>query len=255
VRKPNDRGRNPDDLERLAVDPRHAADDTRISRVLPPPEAVADDGDAVTAVGPLVLGEAAPEPGRYAEHREEGGRDASTLEPDRTGPGLHAEVGIVVGGDSLDRPLRRGELAEVGRRRRKGLRIDRRVHRPDRHQPVRIGIGQRPDDDRIEHADDRRGGADAEGEGERRSGREPRVPAQRASREAEVLPQHIQPMSRRLHADLLLHGGDVAELLPRRRRRVHRLEVEVEAELVVDLPLGRASEEECAQAVAKSVEA
>jgi hypothetical protein len=81
------------------------------------------------------------------------------------------------------------------------------------------------------------------------------VPAQRASREAEILPQHIQPMSRRLHADLFLQEGDIPELLPRRRRRVHRLEVEVKAELVVDLPFGRAAEEKRAQAVAKSVEA
>ena len=47
---------------------------------------------------------------------------------------------------------------------------------PDLHEPIGVGVGERPEDDGVDEAEGGGGGADAEREREDRRGREPAVP-------------------------------------------------------------------------------
>jgi hypothetical protein len=72
----------------------------------------------------------------------------------------------------------------VGRRDDVALALPSGVRLPHHHQAIRLGIRQRPDEDRVDDGEDRRVGADAERETGEGGEREYRRPSQLAQREA-----------------------------------------------------------------------
>ena len=149
----------------------------------PTPERMADDGHALESGG-LRIGE------RSADHRgrpqrlEEAGRHGRRADAFGAVLCAHVQPAGRVDTDTVERRalfhLARGgdpHLAEP--------------HRPvrDLDDPFRLWIRQRFEQHRISHAEERRVGADAKGEGQHRHRREARTPAEGSERETKVV-QH-----------------------------------------------------------------
>ena len=81
----------------------------------------------------------------------------------------------------------RAEVDEVGWRVRPAVRVDRCAE--DLDQPFRLWIGKGTEEVSVQHAEHRRIGADAERQRYDGDGREPWSAAERARREAEILPK------------------------------------------------------------------
>ena len=143
-----------DDREWPRIEGNHPAHNRGIGAVASRPEPVVQDHHLI-APWDIFLGcEDAAVLRRDTEHREPRVRHASA----------HHALGLLVVGEiDADVLLR----SQRGKRRRVRAPIgevaDRHVRRPaaslkifaDHHQPIRLGIGQRPKDDRVNHAEDR----------------------------------------------------------------------------------------------------
>ena len=81
---------------------------------------------------------------------------------------------------------------------------------------------QRLENQRVDETEDARGGRDAERRDEDDGGREHRIPAQRAQRVRDVLPDAVEPRPDPDGPRLLARQRDVAERAPARVRRLGR---------------------------------
>lgn len=159
--------------------------DLRVRAEAPTPQVVGEDHDR-PAVWPVLFGEErAPEGRLHAEDREEARRD----------PAAHHPLRLSLAGEGdrigLDRRhvLEHGvALPPVEEVRRRGGEAGEPLRRlPDHDQAVRVRVGEPAQEDGVHDAENRCGGADAEGEREEHDGRESRAPAEGAKGEAEVL--------------------------------------------------------------------
>jgi len=131
--------------------------------------------------------------------QEPAGRDAHSqgLEESRRDQVHHGIVGGVaehdagfsslVAGHGPEAPALRPPVVEVLRRHVEARPGRRRVLVDDRDQPIRALDRERPEDDGIDHREDRRRGAYAQGQRGRGADREGWMPEQAAERVAEVL--------------------------------------------------------------------
>ena len=79
------------------------------------------------------------------------------------------------------------------------------------HQPIGVRVGQRSQQDRVDHAEDRGGRADAEGHGQHRCQREARMATKPAHRIGNVAPQILEPHKRAMVAVDLFRLIDATE--------------------------------------------
>jgi hypothetical protein len=103
---------------------------------------------------------------------------------------------------------------------------------PHADQRVRLRICQRPEQDAVDDAEDRRGCADAEGQRSNGGKREGGVPADQAAREAEIFRQKLEPSDTVHLIDLFANQERVPELPP--CGRVCRLRRQAGADVPVD---------------------
>ena len=189
-----------------------------------------------------------------AEPGAEQGRDRQRLEDLRLGQrGRHALGALRAGQiDAARHERAHGRegpraLAPVAKRRRR-----HRTHAEaaaqqtgpvDVHEAIGLGIGQRPEHQRVDQREDRRVRADAERQGEDGRGGVGRAAAERPQGVGEVAAEQIEGRKSPLVAVLFLHLIDAAEAPARREprgRRIHavsdealRLHLEVEPHLLV----------------------
>ncbi len=159
--------------------------------------------------------EGAAEDRLHPEHVEESGRDAGTAQ--RFGTGLTADVeraelhqGHALEGAALTLPVEEigGRYGELGHAwKGVGWR-----HVPDERQTIGFGVGQRPQQDRIDHAEDGGVGADTERQDEDRRDRKTRALAEHTHRVPDVAaeclegwkaPSIAMALSRHFHASKL----------------------------------------------------
>ena len=162
------------DRERLAIEHDRGADDAGVRREALAPQRVAEH-DHARGAPPIVLGhERAPERRRHAEHGEEAPGDEPTHELDGLAAAAH-RPGLVrarQAGHVFERGVARPPVAE-----RRVRHLDERlaavaVTLPDERQAIGLGVGKRPQDHGVRHAEDRDGTADPDGERRRRDQRE-----------------------------------------------------------------------------------
>ena len=227
--------------------------DRRIAAQAVHPEPIAQHQHRLGARLVLAGAEGAASQRAHAEHVEEVRGDDAGLDP--AGLALPQENeghGVV-----LDQRLHgAAPLPVVGQLQGRELGVDHAAERrrlAEVHQALPVLVGQRPQQDAADHAEDRGVGADAERQGEHGDEGEAGALAERAQGEAEVVQQtgHEGSPGARARtaggdgAAFGGDGGDIAEGLERGqpgRLRPHagvhqllRAHVEVEAQLAVDL--------------------
>ena len=201
-----------DDRDGTAVDLDGPPDDGRIAAEAALPEAVAEDHDLIVPVGTFVGREGAAEHRRDAEGREEARHDE--LRDELLRPAVAGEVDPVVveTGHRRERrfPLLPPAVVERGDDVLAAGTL--RALFPDRHETGRLLEGQTLDEHGVDDREDRRVRADAQGESRDRDGGEAGVFAERAGREAEVLPGPLEEGQAAAIAHGLLRDVESAEL-------------------------------------------
>ena len=208
---------------RHAVQRDGAADDRGIAREAPLPQPVAEEGDAVVADLVLVLGERAADERRHPQHREQIGRHARPVQPLRLALAGQIEVGDgTQRGDVLEHVIARLEVVDVRHPDVRARQAALGRGAPDVHEPVRLAVRQRLQDDPVDDAEHRGGRADAERDGQRRGGGK----AGRPPHQPHAVPQILHEGREQMHSSGLtapLDDLDAAERAPRRiARRVRR---------------------------------
>ncbi len=143
--------------------------------------------------GAVGVGEVAARGHRHAEHREDVGRGADRADLFRFA-GLSGDRGATRRGDAGHAVERLGALAEVadiGNREREVEHVARPQLGPHEHEARGIAVGQRPQQDAVDDAEDRRAGADAEGDRQNRDDSESRVFLERAQCVIEILQKGV----------------------------------------------------------------
>ncbi len=192
-----------------AIELHVASDDGGVRAEAPLPQAVAQDDDGV-ALRHFVLfrKEGSPEGGAHSQQVEV--RLGDHLRADALGfidagerHGAGIESGHGVEGLALGAPIE-----VIGKGCAAALDFGALHVAPEFHQSRGFGIGQRAENDGIDHAEDRGIGADAEGQGERGDDGEAGTLAQGARGVAQILAQHFDPANGPHVANGLLdHGG------------------------------------------------
>ena len=203
-------GHDANDGERLSAQADNASDNRAIGAEARPPDRVADDRDS--GVGALLRPGERPSDGRaHAEHVEVVARDPQALQPLR--PIVDGELEILTR-EAGDAPQGPGvvPVAHQGvRRHRKRRRVWRGlVHA---HQAFRFAIRQRRENNAAEEAENRRGGADADGERPERHRREARVASHGAPCVPQIRAQRVEPGQTALIAVGVLGGIEAAQTL------------------------------------------
>ena len=127
------------------------------------PEGVADDRDRQCA-GPIFSRqESTPESRLDTKHVEDPGTRAGAAHPLRLFTAGERESRWIVGGEAGERGRAAFKIEEVERRRKMFTpAVD--VARRDRHEPIRLRMRQRPQQRRVDDAEDRQIDADPERE-------------------------------------------------------------------------------------------
>lgn len=187
------RPQDPDDFPRHAVDGDRRADQIRRAREPSRPQRVAHDHHRRgSGAGVLGRDDAAAKRSKTGDGEEAAG-DRRAWHLFRRQRARHREGLARDRGHRLE-PAGAGlPVGEVGGRRRgpQGRALRRR--RADRDQAVGAGERQRPQQHRVDRAEDGGVGADADREREHRHGREGRLAQQGPRRNPEVVGPHLQP--------------------------------------------------------------
>ncbi len=185
------RRQHADDRERAVIGPESPADDVRVRGKMASPVGLGEEHDTVVA-GPLVVeNEPAAEKGLHAQGGEPPARHEGAC--DRLAGSAHGrdgEVRPVIGGDLLEHGGLVPDVHEI--RKRDVVDGVRRSASPDLDQPPGILVRQGTEHNRVDDAEDRGVGADAERKGRDGHGGEPTVPAQHADGVEEILAQLIE---------------------------------------------------------------
>ncbi len=232
------------------------ADDRRVAAPGAQPVRMAEDQHRLGAWLVVVGREGAAEERPGAEHAEEVGRDDAGLHAFGLAAAEEVEPHRVVLGETGEGVLAPPQVLDVRHREPLLLVGVERQALVEHHQPVGLAVRQLVQQDATHDAEDRRVGADAQGERRHHRAGVARVPAQQAEREAHVLAQRLQPPVAARRAGRFLGRLEAAQLqrgaacrllgrgaLAQLRRRLHG---EVEAQLLVELGLQAAALEETA---------
>ena len=201
----------------------------------------------------------------HAEHRERVRRHLRAVEPQGvslTGQRRARDPQGRDMGERLDPRAQRQELNRIqrgGRLRGRTVRCHGTVGvLDDVDELVRIPVGQRCQQNRVDDAEDGRVGADAERKRRNRDRGEPRVPPQRAQPVADVLQHALQPRRDPDVMNMVAGERQVAQRAPCRggrrgtveppRLQLLPLHLQVEPQLVVELALVTIALEQVAQA-------
>ncbi len=249
-------GRHADDGELAAVEEDLPADDSRVARELPLPEVRPEHGHGVAARHLVLVGaEAAPHPRLDLEQRKEvAGDQHAALDPRRS-PRRGAEADGERGGVRDDAVVALGVVADVevlAMREEVDALVARGAHQ--RHHLARARHRVGPEDQRVEHAERRRGHADADREGDHHEGGQAGRAAQAAQREPQVGEEVGEPVDAPRVAHLFLALLDSSQGEQRAAARLGRgepggdpfldLVLEVELQLLVELLLDEATAED-----------
>jgi hypothetical protein len=211
------RRHHPDDDVRAIVDADGGAEHRGIGGIAGHEQTVAEDRHAVGA-GPVFLRpEGTPEDRGHAEDVEEAVRDLRRQHTLGRAAAGDVDADIVGRGHVREHvPGRRAPVDEVAGRDLARLTAPDALHQ---HDAIRLGKGQRTQDDRVDDAEDGGGGTDAKRDGEHgRGGKAGRL-AKLSQRRDRVLPEVEQPGGQLQPAgglpvdgpDLAAHVGLVAE--------------------------------------------
>ncbi len=192
-----------DHRERIAAQHQRLADDIRVAPEAPLPEALAQQRDSGRA-GLLFLGpERATDDRLLAERLENAGGDLPAVHALRlarraAGPCARAqdEVLAVVADERLEHLVLVAHVLEVRHREAHLGHLLGPLGEED--QAIGLGVRERAQQDRVDHAEDRGVGADPQCERRDRDEREAGRLPQRADREADVAPElfHGSPRER-----------------------------------------------------------
>ena len=176
-----------DDRVRFAVDHQRAADDGQVAAEAPLPVAVTQHRH-LHIVGDFLLGEDAAGARLAAERREEAGGDAAGRDAFRLAVAGDRAIGDPDALESFEAPDPLAEAHEgeriVWRRAREGRRAGRLHVEPD--QAIRIGKGQRTQEDRVGDRQHRADRGDDHGDRQDAAEREARLLEEHAPRDARV---------------------------------------------------------------------
>ena len=255
-------GHHRDNRRSLSPNREHAAQYRGICPIATLPQVVADRDHRRRGHAVIFCPDAAAQQGCDAEHVEQVAGDQRDLEVHALPPLAHGKAGravVVDPGDRGERP-RRGvhESLERAVGDRHALRSGGPLDAPEHRQVPLLVHGQGPQKHGIRDAEGRGGGADADGEGRRRDGREARVPPQRPTPVADVLHGALHPRHDPDVAHALAGERQVAQRAPGReggrvrvesaRLQLLTLHLQVERQLVVELAFLPAPPQEVPQA-------
>ena len=198
VRGKVEAGRHDADDEMVAaVEGNRPADDGRIRAELPLPETVAQDGDIGLSWPALFGQERASEHGVHAEDREQAGRHAHGDQHLRVLAMRQPESSVAIERESLERARLPRPVLEVGIGRPVAPALGLRIGFPHLNQAVRVGVRKRSDQRRVHRAEDRRVGANGEGERQDADDGKARLAHEAADGEPQIARNGIQ---KRQHA-------------------------------------------------------
>ena len=249
-----------DDHVRAVVEANGASDHGRIGREALHEEAVTQHDDAVAARAVLVGAQHATVQRRHAEQLEEPARDPAGQHALGLRPVGDVQVGVVDGGQVREHVGRRGApVDEVAHRDIAGLIAP---ELGDKRDPLGFGKRQRPQHDRVDHAEDGRGRADAQRDGQHGGGGEAGGLAELPEPGHDVLSQVGKPVVTSARAASVCRSmcrtsaftvRDAAEgadrlgtrvgLAPAALDQFGRPHLDVEPQLVVGVPVGAAPPE------------
>jgi len=202
-------GHDADDGAATFVEADALADHGGPATELAQPQVVAEEHNVVLAGLVFPRLEIPPEGGSCLQDAEIGRRDA--LREDAPGLALAGEIvgPVNPGGERGESPGLAGPREKIGRR---GARLGA-ARRPQaqHHQLGRAGIVQRTQQHAVDHAEDGRGGADAEGQREDGDDGEAGMLAQHPQAETQVTAQGVEPRPAVLVAGDFLELFDAAE--------------------------------------------
>ena len=178
---------------RLAAGDHLAADDAGIAPEAALPEAVAEE-DHRRSARPVLHGrEAAPEDRSDPEERKQVGRDGVDLDLLRPlGTRQRHAPAAAVGGHPLEDGALVLQVHVVQVRPGAVVALDERMLRREGDDPLRLHVGEGPEEEAVEHAEDGDVDPDPERHGEHGNGREPRALEEQPESEAEILAQRVQ---------------------------------------------------------------
>jgi hypothetical protein len=206
------------------------------------PQRIAQDHDR-GAVEPVVAGlEGSAQRRRHPQHPEIPGADPLSLQPFRFRSAHQSRLPGPEDGNRLERTASLGDFP-VG-----DERLGDMVAFPDRRQLPGPGIRERLEENRVDDAEDRRGAADPEGQGEHRHRGEARSTAEPPRRIAEIGHQGFHQVFPAVAADLLPYPCRPVELEPGGPARRPGIQpsgslsggglLQVVLDLVVEVPFG-----------------
>ena len=167
-----------DDGEGLAIGAQDLAEDTLVTSEQRVPDLVADYRLVHVAAGPIVLGlEEAAANGRHAEQAQDIGVQISRGHDLGRAIAQEAQIRHRVGADARERPRHAAVILHVEQRHAARGVAFLRVDALHAHELLGLGIGVRPQQDRVHETVDRRRGADAETQGEDQDAGESRARA------------------------------------------------------------------------------
>jgi hypothetical protein len=176
--------------DRPRVEVELLADELRVAAEPALPDLVAEDDDLWIAGLILLVVEPAAERGAHAEQRRQRAGRVGYLDADRPIATGERRRALSPGRDRRARLAAPLQILEASQRhaevRQAQLAGDLAVHT---HQLLGLRVRQRPQDDGVDDAEDRRGGADAEGERDDEDRGQPRRLAHHAERVADVQPE------------------------------------------------------------------
>ncbi len=195
---------------------------------MPMPGRKAENDDRVSVRRLFRRFKSTPEQRLRAEQRKNRRRDSISREADRiaTTGERHGQRSAAIHANRFKRPRPRTERSELGggddfKGGRGGALAPRGSQIfDDANQPIGMRVGQRPQEQRVDDAENCRVGADAEREGRDDHERERWIPPEAPQRVTGVLPQVIEPDQPARLVEALLRGGDVAEPPMRHRARL-----------------------------------
>ncbi len=180
-----------DHLPRLAPYLNREGSQVSIGTELVAPESFAYDDAASSAGSEFLRQERAPQHWPDAQGIEKIGRDGRTQCPGRLLSPEHGrravEVQARVHRHRLEAPALLAPVEEVRRGDMHLLPV--LVQFPDADDSIRFGVGERFEQNRIHHAEDRAVRPDSQRERENRDGGEPGIPGERATGVAQILPE------------------------------------------------------------------
>ena len=202
---------NADHVERLTVQGDRLTDEIPIAAETALPESIRDDGDAMRAPFLFLTGEAAPDRRWCSERVEEAagyGQGRKTLRIESAGEVVRPGI------EGLELFERAGLFAigvEV-RRRGRVRPASGAVDGLHRHQPVRLSIRQRPEQQRVDDAEHDSVGPDADGQRQEDYGGESRAAPHEPYGESKVLQRRLEDRDPTTISIGALHLLDASQL-------------------------------------------